>query len=121
MRYFLIITILIFIIIKMKNNIKRNNCNLKDCDVLDNLFVCGSCRQVKYCSKKCQKLDWNQIGNHKEYCKHLTDFRSNKNSDIIKANTLAFAHKNGDFGLKINENKSSTLFESIVDKIDCLS
>ena len=32
--------------------------------------LCGQCRFVFYCSKKCQKNDWN-IGSHKKYCKRL--------------------------------------------------
>jgi hypothetical protein len=33
-----------------------------------NLFKCGACKQVYYCSKECQRADWK---NHKEACKML--------------------------------------------------
>ena len=52
-----------------RNNIRRiimfkccRNCHKIDCK----LRTCKNCRYVLYCSRKCQKNDWNQ---HKLKCK----------------------------------------------------
>lgn len=33
-------------------------CGNPQCDVYNNLKVCGTCKKVRYCSINCQKIDW---------------------------------------------------------------
>eukprot|EP01084_Bolivina_argentea_P257882 434558_1 len=52
---------------------KTNKC--KVCGVKKNeskLYKCSNCRSVKYCSKKCQKIDWK--AKHYLNCKRATPF-----------------------------------------------
>ena len=49
------------------NKLKRCNFCDKTCNE-SSLLVCKRCRQARYCSKICQKSDWN-IGSHKDSCK----------------------------------------------------
>jgi hypothetical protein len=37
----------------------------------EKLRTCGTCRQVRYCDRNCQKLDWS--AGHKSKCKELRD------------------------------------------------
>ena len=54
----------------------RNLSLLRECNYCDKkkkqLFTCKRCRMVYYCSKICQKKDWNLKG-HKDQCKELLD------------------------------------------------
>ena len=51
------------------NNIAQ--CDWKECSNLIK-FSCSVCKDVQYCSKECQKLDWNTpINPHKKICKSL--------------------------------------------------
>uniref|UniRef100_A0A914QFP5 MYND-type domain-containing protein n=1 Tax=Panagrolaimus davidi TaxID=227884 RepID=A0A914QFP5_9BILA len=34
------------------------------------LPACSGCKMALYCSKECQKIDWNEL-NHEGICKHL--------------------------------------------------
>ena len=59
--------------LKWKNVIfdKRNQCDTcgKSCDEYQ-LRICKRCKNAHYCSKKCQKFDWNR-GHHKYQCNHV--------------------------------------------------
>eukprot|EP01084_Bolivina_argentea_P107318 191880_1 len=62
---------------KMKKNVKRmknrkkcmsKNCkNIKGTQVHRKWFVCKGCKITNYCSRYCQKCDWNH-GLHKQFC-----------------------------------------------------
>ena len=54
-----------------ENRYHKNNSNGK-------FKKCGHCKVARYCSVRCQKLDWNR-GDHKQICFHLT--RSMKDCD----------------------------------------
>ena len=45
-------------------------------DKPSNLSRCGACKRVSYCSKKCQKQDWNR--NHKKICNKLVSLNKRK-------------------------------------------
>ena len=45
---------------------KKCNVRAKDMDK-DKLYKCSRCKVARYCSRRCQKKDWN-IGCHKELC-----------------------------------------------------
>ena len=69
-------------------------CN-KFCDYCHNenieLFKCGSCKCVYYCSKKCQKLDWKL---HKEDCNFFnerTECKKSKKVCIFLKNAFDFS------------------------------
>ena len=38
--------------------------------VNNKFYLCSGCFMVFYCSKRCQKLDWNK-GGHKQFCKNV--------------------------------------------------
>ena len=62
----------------------RMRCQNAGCDkqrLDDKLYKCKKCRVVRYCSRRCQKVDWNQH-NHKLYCKKIRALtkESRKNS-----------------------------------------
>ena len=41
------------------------------------LYKCKKCKCARYCSRKCQKIDWNR-NQHKKYCKKLKKIRRGK-------------------------------------------
>lgn len=47
----------------MAVTLKCNICHLDGC------FVCGGCRMVQYCGKRCQKIDWKH--HHKHICSRI--------------------------------------------------
>eukprot|EP01084_Bolivina_argentea_P229489 387305_1 len=52
-------------------------CQNRHCDARRftvTLMKCKSCQVARYCSKRCQKIDWNKY-NHKLYCKKMTKMR----------------------------------------------
>eukprot|EP01084_Bolivina_argentea_P138348 243584_1 len=54
---------------------QNGKCNRKRCDRKNRKFYkCKMCRIARYCSKKCQKYDWNK-GHHKLYCKQLREMK----------------------------------------------
>eukprot|EP01084_Bolivina_argentea_P202850 346511_1 len=46
----------------------------RKCTKHSKLYKCKSCRITRYCSKQCQKIDWNR-NNHKKYCKKISRLR----------------------------------------------
>lgn len=52
-----------------KNTSNRYYCNGPDCDTTDALLLkkCSGCNESMYCSKECQRVDWNE-GGHKLKC-----------------------------------------------------
>ena len=52
--------------------------------VMKKFYKCRKCKTARYCSKRCQKLDWNHHG-HREICRKLCKMRRNKNnlSDMV--------------------------------------
>lgn len=53
---------------KICDNAKCNKYQCKDKHKFQKLKLCKMCKIVRYCSKKCQKIDWS---NHKRKCKEL--------------------------------------------------
>eukprot|EP01084_Bolivina_argentea_P063098 115259_1 len=51
------------------------------------LMKCKSCKVIRYCSKKCQKLDWNRY-NHRQQCKTFTKMRKQHKALINRAAQL---------------------------------
>jgi len=61
--------------------VKRGPCHWRNCTELAS-SLCSRCRQVGYCSKEHQRLDWTQ-GQHKSECKtSLPTFNSLSNESI---------------------------------------
>ena len=40
-------------------------------------YICGGCKLVKYCSRKCQKISWNKQ-NHAYQCKIICHIKTTK-------------------------------------------
>ena len=57
------------------NSVKCQNfaCDKKRTDV-EKFYKCKKCRVIRYCSKRCQKMDWNR-DNHKRYCRKFRKLR----------------------------------------------
>ena len=47
----------------------RIGCKVRRIDN-DKLYKCKKCKVVRYCSKRCQKIDWN-MNDHKKHCRML--------------------------------------------------
>ena len=69
-------------VLKLKWNDMR--CGYRECHVRrrengGKLYKCKKCRVIRYCSKHCQKLDWNQ-NDHKKCCKKFNKMRKQRHS-----------------------------------------
>lgn len=53
----------------------------------DHLFTCSKCKTAKYCSQKCQRLDWKQ--NHKKTCRTNIVI----SGDTLYPKVLTFPHE----------------------------
>lgn len=80
----------------------------KQCDKNTSMY-CSKCQQVYYCSKECQKTDWNE---HKHICgKNIqSDINNNQSVDV---NNI---HIEGNMRLQQNIQKAHELYG---DEIDC--
>ena len=69
------------------NHPKRLKCNFCNTTVLENLMRdCGKCQMVSYCSKECQRKDWQS---HKQNC--------DQNSGLRRKNCDKYANMVGKF------------------------
>ena len=50
--------------------LNMSNCNNNECKATANLKLCSKCKNVRYCSVDCQRIDWI---NHKQQCKSPND------------------------------------------------
>eukprot|EP01084_Bolivina_argentea_P128168 226590_1 len=89
--------------IKLAHLIKRDEmqcqnikCNMRRIDTKNaKLYRCKNCNVVRYCSKRCQKYDWNK-NDHKYYCNRLKEttlkdslrFMFNKDFDLIFSDVI---------------------------------
>jgi hypothetical protein len=64
------------------------------CDTQEKMPRCGRCRQVRYCSRECQTLDWPQ---HKTSCKMHAELASNV-ADVIDG------AEEGNFAMVVNRD-----------------
>ncbi|KAI1776242.1 hypothetical protein F4818DRAFT_457687 [Hypoxylon cercidicola] len=54
------------------------------------LSLCAGCEQARYCSRDCQKQDWE---NHKTFCQHVsTKGASSKSLDMVEYHLRVAAH-----------------------------
>ena len=62
----------------------RVGCKVKRKDS-DHLYKCKKCRVVRYCSKRCQKIDWKK-NHHAMYCGRFRKMRKDRSRylDVIK-------------------------------------
>jgi hypothetical protein len=49
-------------------NLSCARCHINEADLGQALQVCGGCRSVKYCTRDCQKNDWQR---HKQQCRAI--------------------------------------------------
>lgn len=91
------------------------------CDLIsqDNkLPVCGQCKQIRYCSVDCQRIDWYE-GGHKAICNSIK--RDNKIIDRIE--TLMervddLTHLNNDLTRRLSELEDSIQSKEPVENIE---
>lgn len=107
----------------------------QSCSETERLLKCGACYTVSYCSKECQKADWNA---HKVACR---SFKSQRKKDLSRPNKITIL-ADGDFSASdnfrqflsspkqfifVSSKRSQTVFskeafsEKELDWIECLS
>ncbi|KAJ7440844.1 hypothetical protein B0H11DRAFT_2292758 [Mycena galericulata] len=75
---------------KSPDSLSRKACDNMECGDIrkkEDFKACGQCRRVYYCTRSCQKLDWQQ--GHRNECASMRAF-SEKNPDPLSSEDVAF-------------------------------
>ncbi|KAJ7438912.1 hypothetical protein B0H11DRAFT_572168 [Mycena galericulata] len=75
---------------KSAETLSRKACDNMECGDIrkkENFKACGQCRRVYYCTRSCQKLDWQR--GHRNECASMRAF-SDKNPEPLSSEDIAF-------------------------------